>query len=817
MATALARILEDDHFFETLILCPRNLVPMWEHYRERYRLRAKVISIGMVQSELPTLRRYRLVIIDESHSLRNREGKRYRAIAEYIRMNDAKCVLLSATPYNKTYEDLSNQLRLFVPEERDLGIRPERLIREIGETTFTQRHQCPVRSIAAFEKSPHRDDWRDLMRLFLVRRTRTFIQTHYAELDPASGRRFLAFADGRRSYFPERRPRTVAFPLAPQSQYEQLYSADVVDTINALRLPRYGLGSYVRKKVTPPAEPGEAAVLQNLSRAGQRLMGFCRTNLFKRLESSGSAFLQSVERHVLRNHVLLHALAHDLPLPIGSQSATQLDSDSDVEAEGDSALDPGAGPFAARAAAAYGRFRDQGGSHFTWVSARLFTADLRAHLQADADVLAALLDRIGLWSRGQDGKLAALHSLVTEQHAGAKVLVFTQFADTATYLDRELRAAGLADGAVVTGDSLDPTQLVLRFSPRSNEAPAPASPIRVLVATDVLSEGQNLQDAAVVVNFDLPWAIIRLVQRAGRVDRIGQTADQILCYSFLPADGVERIINLRGRVRRRLLENADVVGTDEVFFEDDVTDQQLVDLYSEKAGIMDDHDDNEVDLASYALQIWKDATDRDPALKTAIPALPGVIYATRRHEAAPEHPEGVLVYVRTAEGNDALAYVDREGRSITESQLEILKMAACQPETPPQARDEQHHDLVTAGTQLILREERQVGGQLGKGPRLQCYERLKRHQAHVAGTLFDSPDLSATIDEVYQHALRVTAADTLIRHFKAGIADHVLADLVLALREEGRLTIRGEDSAEGEPRILCSLGLFAGGHGPGGP
>ena len=82
------------------------------------------------------------MLIDESHNLRNREGKRYRAIQEYIEENESKCILLSATPYNKTYLDLSNQLRLFVPEDKDLGIRPERLLRELGETEFIRRHQC---------------------------------------------------------------------------------------------------------------------------------------------------------------------------------------------------------------------------------------------------------------------------------------------------------------------------------------------------------------------------------------------------------------------------------------------------------------------------------------------------------------------------------------------------------------------------------------------------------------------------------------------------------------------------------------------------
>src|SRR5262249_7923665 len=171
MASALAKIFQDDHFTETLILCPKNLVKMWEDYVAEYRLLAKVLSITQAARELQDLRRYRVVLIDESHNLRNREGKRYRAIQEYVQENESKCILLSATPYNKTYLDLSSQLRLFIPEDKDLGVRPEQLIRDLGETEFIRRHQCPVRSLAAFEKSDQADDWRDLMRLYMVRRT----------------------------------------------------------------------------------------------------------------------------------------------------------------------------------------------------------------------------------------------------------------------------------------------------------------------------------------------------------------------------------------------------------------------------------------------------------------------------------------------------------------------------------------------------------------------------------------------------------------------------------------------------------------------
>lgn len=244
----------------------------------------------------------------------------------------------------------------------------------------------------------------------------------------------------------------------------------------------------------------------------------------------------------------------------------------------------------------------------------------------------------------------------------------------------------------VTGDTDDPTAEAWRFSPESNEKldKYGHQQSRVMLATDVLSEGQNLQDCAIVVNYDLPWAIIRLIQRVGRVDRIGQRADTILCYSFMPADGVERIINLRGRVRQRLKQNAEVVGTDESFFEDDPNHQLFIDLYHEKSGILDGEEDTEIDLASYALQIWKNAIQRDPSLEKTITDMSDVSYSTRAYTPTKEQPEGVLVYVQLGDDTDALAWIDENGNCVTESQLQILKAAECSPETQALPRTPWH-------------------------------------------------------------------------------------------------------------------------------
>jgi len=840
VGTAIAKILQEDCLLETLIICPKNLVKMWQEYADNYRLLAKVLSISLVQQELPELRRYRVVLIDESHNLRNREGKRYRAIQEYIAINESKCILLSATPYNKTYLDLSSQLRLFVPEDQNLGLRPEALLNQLGggskgELEFIKRHQCSVRSLAAFEKSEHPDDWRDLMKRYMLRRTRSFIKENYAETDAETDRKYLEFANRTRSYFPDRIPRTIKFSSQTSTTNSQLDFEEIVTVINTLNLPRYGLGNYITKKPKQQPTEAEQRQLNALFRGGRRLMGFSRTNLFKRLESSGSAFIQSIERHILRNFIYLYAIGQNSDIPIGTQDAELLDtrnSDEDADAVTVSSFDSeetednseelldvaaelllGEKSFEQRAEVVYGEYKTRYQRRFKWLKSDFFDSKkLKRDLLADAHCLIEVLQNCSAWHSQPDEKLAALVKLLTETHPSEKVLIFTQFADTVRYLTDNLTKLNIAGVASVTGKSKDPTELTFRFSPTSNGKRAKISPeqeLRVLIATDILSEGHNLQDSAIIVNYDLPWAIIRLIQRAGRVDRIGQQAEQILCYSFLPDEGVDRIINLRERLRRRLQENAEVVGTDEAFFEDD-SPQIILDIYNEKSGILDGEEDAEVDLTSEAFQIWKNATDNNPTLKKTIESMPNVVYSTRDHTPAPLQPEGVLLYMKTAEGNDSLIWVDRAGNSVTQSQLAILRIAACDESTAAISRDKQHHELVTKGAELIAEEELTAGGQLGRpsGARFRTYERLKSYAQSMRGTIFVSDELAKAIDEIYRYPLRQSAIDTLNRQLKSGIGDRALAELVVGLRMDDRFCIVNEDGDKREPMIICSLGLF---------
>lgn len=823
-ATALAKMFEDDFFLETLIICPKNLVEMWEGYAHTYQLRAKVISQSRVQTILPTLRRYRLVIIDESHNLRNDQGSRYRAIKSYLDENESKVILLSATPYNKTYLDLSNQLRLFISDDKDLGISPERYIEQLGGVVkFSSEHtETFIRSIKAFEKSHFSDDWRELMRLYLVRRTRSFIKNNYAETDTANGRKFLTFADGSKSYFPERIPKRVEYEFNsnnPKDLYAKLYSVRNVDIINGLELPRYGLQKYLNDRPVIRATKEEELLMANLSRAGKRLMGFCRTNLFKRLESSGYSFLLSLSRHILRNYVFIYALQNHLPIPIGKNISQNLDDylededpDNETNEENHLRLILKEESYLSKAEELYALYTTESyKKRFDWIRAEFFNNSLQANLMNDCKEIIKVL-KIGKdWNPEEDRQLNALHDLITKTHSKEKVLVFTQFADTAYYLTEQLKKRGIIKIESVTGDNENPTALAHRFSPVSNHKPEINQlnqELRVLITTDVLSEGQNLQDAHIILNYDLPWAIIRLIQRAGRVDRIGQKAEKIVCYSFLPEDGIEAIINLRRRLTQRIEENANVVGSDETFFDGDPVN--LADLYNEKSGILDgEDDDSEVDLASYAYQIWKNATDADPELNKKIPDLPNVIYATKENSEEPEK-EGVIVYTRTSDENDVLAWIDAEGTIITQSQYTILRAAQCSAVTEPKYKIANHHELVKKGIDYIRNEEKNTGGSLGKktGVKYRTYMRLDRYCKEFEGTLFVNEQLKKAVDDIYKYPLKEFARETLNRQLKAGISDEQLASLVISLREEDKLAIVNEDEQPNkEPQIICSLGL----------
>ena len=822
VASAIAKIFQEDRGGNALVICPPKLEEMWKNYLHDYEISGETLSLGQTLN-LKNAKRYPLVIIDESHNLRNRGTKRHAHVHQYIRDYNSHVVLLTATPYNKAFVDIGNQLRLFLEADADLGIRPDEQILDEGMDAFRVNHpNTLVSSLAAFEHSDKLDDWRELMRMFMIRRTRGHIKANYAEFDENQGQHYLTFQNGERFYFPDRVPKCVKFEMkksGKQDQYAALYSKYVVEEmIGNLTLPRSGIGRHLLSQYQGELLPDhlrdeEKTTIKNLSRAGARLIGFTRSQLFKRLESSGPAFLLSVRRHILRNAVYLSACDLGEDFPIGD-----VFDPVDDELFDDPRLFEGADQgdglenFLERGKQIYRIISDDASLRrkFDWIHSGYFEKSIREILLQDCQTMVKVLKIVPIWNPDADRKLDALFKLCDDTHKQDKLLIFTQFKDTADYLYRELEKRGVGNMAEVFGSMDDISSYVKRFSPISNGENVERlhaglfGELRVLITTDTLSEGQNLQDAHVVVNFDLPWAVIRLVQRAGRVDRIGQQSREIFCYCFLPEDGIEQVITLRERLAERIEENAELIGSDERFLEGDPIN--LKQVYDETISL--EEQEGETDLISRAYDIWRQATKDDPELQKRIERLPDVVYSAKHSDA---EQQGAIAYVKTSNNQHILAQMDKDGRVVSHSQSKILTLLACAPDEPCVQPAERHHELVSVAVRHVKEGQSGIGGQLGgrASTRHRVYSRLQLVLQNAEGTLFYPVDLKRAVDQIYHYPLKEIARDRLDRQLKAGIADDYLAAMVVSMWESGTLSQIPKNDEPIEPHIICSMGLVA--------
>ena len=786
-AIAVALMLREDQGYSTLVVCPKNLVKMWQDYLDSYELFGKVVPYSMAAKELKDLRRHQLVIIDESHTLRSDTRQDYEAIHEYIRANDSKVLMLTATPYNKRYQDVANQLALFIDDDDNLGISPMAALAK--DPNLIDAVDGKISTLAAFRKSEESEDWQRLMSEHLVRRTRTFIRQNFAEVDPDVGREFVTFADGSRFYFPDRLAKPLPHSFSNGDPARMMVDDATLDVIDQLFLPRYALGSYLKDDANPDVK--EQKVLDDLYKASGHLKGFTRTSLYKRLSSCGHAFAVSLQRHLDRNRMYMYAIDNNLSLPIGSvlesMVAIETDEDDDLpDLEG-------------TAQAQYEELSRRKPKAIRWLNPSLFDDKLRDDLAADANAIAALLSSFGPVDHTSDSKIDALVELLTKTHPDEKVLIFSEYKDTVEYIADALAKRGVKSVAGVSGQTENPTKLAHRFSPNSNrqllgDATNVGDEIRVLVSTDVLSEGQNLQDAHIVAMYDLPWAIIRLIQRAGRVDRVGQESPEVLVYTFLPDDSVEEVLDLRRRIRHRLAEAASVFGSDERFFGTDDEVKAIEDLYN---GKIDEADDGEVDAASFAYQVWQHAEKEYPELAERARALPDLVYSTKQ---ASENADstGVMAYARTDRGFDGfgISYGGENPRLLTA--LEALRVMTCGPDAEPLERIDDHFARVKSLIRGPLQRPQLAAGQV-RGTRLRVWRRLN-------GSLeAATPEVERALDAIYGSPL-TAEAETRLKVALRERNNEDLAELLALMHRDERLVIPN-DGAHDPLRVICSMGL----------
>jgi len=790
---------------QPLIICPAPLTMMWEGFNAQYNLNARVLSMGYLREhedsgdqwlrDHPVYRHCDLVLVDESHNFRHSDSQRYRVLQTYLGANERKAVFLTATPRNTSAWDIYNQIRLF--HQGDLTALP---VDPPNLRAFFRLVEDGQRRLP------------ELLTHILIRRRRRDILRQYGydaetdePVDPQrwaeyrNGRRAYVLVGGRKQYFPERVLHTMRYSI--EDTYRGLYE-ELRDRISArpdapererkeaLTYARYGLGLYVR----PPHRREQR--YRELQSAGDRLRGLMRTMLFKRFESSVEAFRLTVERMLDTHRVFLTALGQGI-IPAGDD-AKKLLSEADQMDE----------------ATLYEELEKVCGRY----EAAHFDLDrLMADIAHDIGVLEEVLGIVAPITPPRDAKLQTLREMLqTDELREGKRLVFTQFADTAQYLYENL---GDLDGAldVIYSGDRDPVSVAVRFAPRSNPEAArvvTGGEIDLLVATDVLSEGLNLQDCDRIINYDLHWNPVRLIQRLGRIDRIGSEHDRIHSWSFLPETALERSLGLTASLEARIQEIHDTIGEDAAILDpsERVNEEAMYAIYEGRGLEQFESDDEEeplVDLGE-AEEIIRRLRDRDPDLYQRIVGLADGVRCARRVGER-------CTYVFCRAGMYRRLYlVDEGGKLVTSATPEVLRWLRCDPDTPAEPLPADHNERVMAVKRAFDAEVEEREAELRHTTQRTAAQRWVLRELRAARQETEDERLRAQCDRLEEafgrHIARPAIRREMNRLRREGVRGPALVRELARIHTLYRMDLddspesphETESERERLPRIVCS-------------
>jgi superfamily II DNA or RNA helicase len=553
-----------------LVVAPATLRDgPWRKFLLDFQLGVECISYEQLREGLFEYRpeEYALVVVDEGHNVRNPGTERAAALRTLLAGTPPKqLVFLTATPVNNSLWDLYYLLAYFVKSDSAFASAGIRSLRG---------HFARAMALDPDDLSP--EHLFDVLDDVSVRRTRPFVKRYYPN------DRVVIDGEEVPITFPKPRPLTVGyelddalpgffhrFAIAMGARTEKTDADRIeqeIDALPVLTFARYVPSRYLREGT---AEAYEVQVA-----------GLLRSGLLKRFESSSYAFARTCRKMAASHDDFLELLGQGL-VATGKTLAEWAATDSDDMEELD-------------------EFVSRNGADLESVAQYDLEA-LRADVEHDREVLLSFAEEAGAVSADVDPKLAALVEVLVEIAAEAeaegftpddardrrKILVFSYYADTvdwimefleaevernpalAAYRGRISAAAGNRDGREAA---------LFGFAPRTTDAPPGRDEDRfdLLVATDVLSEGVNLQQARHIVNYDLPWNPMRLVQRHGRIDRIGSAFDEVFLRSFFPDAELEELLGLEERLHRKITQAARAIGVGPILAGSEVSDQTFTD------------------------------------------------------------------------------------------------------------------------------------------------------------------------------------------------------------------------------------------------
>ena len=685
-----------------LVLCPKKLEANWNVYNKpMYRnnpfasekLRYDVLCHTDLQRERGSsngidLSRvnwggYDLVVIDESHNFRNDKGQyidretRYQTLMRKVMREGVrtKVLMLSATPVNNRFNDFRNQLRLAYGDgaeemDRKLG-RNGRAVESIfrdAEGAFRDwagSEEGPKTAEALFKALP--SDFLELLDAVTIARSRKHIERFYNT--------------SRIGKFPVHRPAiSIVSPISTDVnavKIKELYARLIASSFCVYTPTHYILPS--RRAAYEEATDTHTKRGGTIHQEGREyaLKKLMVVNVLKRLESSVHSFRKTIRKILDRNEELLAYLKGGGTFDFGADPGEEGLEDEEI---GSLAI----------------------GQHEIDLS-DFDVESYKRDLEADITAFREILDDIEPIDVAHDAKLRKLCEFIAEKaknpfNAGnRKVLVFSAFADTATYmyssLGPELKSrfgleCGLVTGrdapkATVKLDAPDFQEVLCRFSPVSKECPdfaAEGKSIDILFATDCVSEGQNLQDADAVVDFDIHWNPVRIIQRFGRIDRIGSQNAEVALVNFWPDIDLNEYINLTDRVKNRM-QGVNIAGTgmdnplsegDDVSFRNEPLTRmmhgEIVSMESLKTGVSI----TDLGLNEYALALKRYMAGH-PAFGSLPPGVHAVVAANPQDGLVP----GVIFFLRNRDErlkNDAnyfhpfyAVYLDESGQVVQDS------------------------------------------------------------------------------------------------------------------------------------------------------
>lgn len=565
---------------KVLIICPATLRDStWIPFLREKNLRADVLSFEQLVAQiedagartagLQSLDEYAMVVVDEAHALRNEKTHRADALRRVLAGSVPKdLVELTATPVNNSLEDLYNLITYFSPNDAAFG--------DIGIPSLRAYFQRAI-AMNPDELSP--EHLFDVLDEVAVRRTRRFVKNHYV------GDRVVINGIEQEITFPTCRVVKVDYNLNKvlPGVFDDLATAlgaDVADDTNAdalatgvilddlgevLTMARYVPSRFRKHGDTEQYEAQNAGLL--------------RSGLLKRFESSSFAFEQTVGKMISSHDRFLQALASGLVLTGDAFREWSTSTNEDLDEWLDT-LDDTDGVSS---------------------SSEYDIDALTAAVTADRDLLTAFQTRVRSLHPEIDPKVVALvEELATIARDAAaegigeqdtrnkrKVLIFTYFADTAKYLEKALHNAITTDErlavyrertATVSGpDKSTRSDVIVGFAPMTAGTGVEEDKFDLIVTTDVLAEGVNLQQARHIINYDLPWNPMRLVQRHGRIDRIGSPHTEVFMRCFFPDEDLDKLLRLEERLERKLKQAAASVGVGKVLPGVDPVERSITD------------------------------------------------------------------------------------------------------------------------------------------------------------------------------------------------------------------------------------------------